>query len=196
MKGKAPLCTPCTDRRTKLPRPRWRCMCTGRGEGLRCVMAVQQGDSCGNCFFDEGESFHCDCNCKSCGDPTSEDERSSSIDTWDDGLNGRSERNPPTDAQMHQMGRVTTEEGNRQGYVEGNSAAAQSVQQHTCTCVFQCTRPAEVTEHSIEGLRWFCTDCIQYECECNCDRCVRANDYNREENDATEQRSTTDAQTT
>ena len=215
MKGKALLCTPCTDRIPKRTRPRWRCMCTGRGEGLRCIMDVQQGNSCGNCFFDEGGSFHCDCNCVNCGDPSSESERSNSseryMDNWERdifGSSGGRERNPPTDPQIRQRGHDTnaaqilqlhtspTEERNRQGYAERNRAADQSVQQRTCSCVSQCMRPAEVIEHSNGWYRWFCTDCTQFDCECNCDRCPRADDYDHEADDGAEHTNTTDEQIT
>ena len=67
-------------------------MCTGRGEGLRCVRHVAPASSmrsmlrssCGDCWFGiDDETFDCDCNCVNCYVPWHERERSRSLDSWD-----------------------------------------------------------------------------------------------------------------
>ena len=86
LKMKTFFCQPCTTpadinasvrpRPKQSSEPRWRCMCPGRGEGLRCVRDVEQGNSCGNCPFDPGATPACDCNCSVCADPFTSSERS------------------------------------------------------------------------------------------------------------------------
>ena len=86
LKMKTLFCQPCTTpadinasvrpRPKQNSEPRWRCMCPGRGEGLRCVRDVDQGNSCGNCSFDPGATPACDCNCSVCADPSTPSERS------------------------------------------------------------------------------------------------------------------------
>ena len=58
------------------PPPRFRCMCPGRGEGLRCLEPVDQGGTCPNCFYEgaHGEDNACACNCEVCCELSSSSE--------------------------------------------------------------------------------------------------------------------------